>query len=66
MNEGWTWLMNARKWHYFRDGKSLCKKWMILSSKELEAGNPDHPDNCKTCSMALKKEFVRQVREGKV
>ena len=33
--EGWTWLINSRKDHYFRDGKSLCGKWMVLGSNGL-------------------------------
>ena len=56
MKEGWTWLFNARKWHYFRDGQSLCKKWGLLGSRDLEQGNDNSPDNCATCRKILKKE----------
>ena len=28
--EGWTWLHNARKYHYFRGGRSLCKGWGLF------------------------------------
>lgn len=38
--EGWKGLINARKWHYFRDGKSLCGKWMNLG-RYFEQGNDD-------------------------
>lgn len=55
MTEGWTWLWNSRKWHYFVDGKSLCKRWMVFGSPELEQGNDDSKDNCKKCRSELKK-----------
>ena len=28
--EGWGWLSNAAKWHYFVGGKSLCGRWLML------------------------------------
>ncbi len=54
--EGWTWLQNATKWHYFvlTDGKSLCGKWCLWGSPELEQGNDDSEDNCKACQKKLK------------
>ena len=54
--EGWTWLTNAIKWHYFREGQSLCKKYMLLGSGELELGNNNSPDNCAACKKVLIKE----------
>lgn len=51
--EGWKWLANATKWHYFRDGRSVCGKWMNLGSGEFQQGNNDSPDNCKGCMNAL-------------
>lgn len=48
--EGWAWLINATKWHYFRtDGRSLCGRWMLLSNNATERGNDNSPDNCKSC-----------------
>ena len=55
MSEGWKWLINSKKWHYFRDGRSLCKKWMNLAGNEFEQGNDDSVDNCPTCRKALAK-----------
>lgn len=54
-NEGWTWLMNSKKWHYFVDGESLCKRWMYLGSSldKLQKGNNDSPDNCVVCKKKL-------------
>ena len=51
--EGWTWLHNSKKWHYFVDGRSLCGRWMLFSNPGLEQGNDDSPDNCKACSKKL-------------
>jgi len=53
MREGWTWLWNARKWHYFRSGKSLCGRWGILSENALEVGKDDSEDNCTGCRRKL-------------
>ena len=54
--EGWTWLSNATKWHYFRNGQSLCKKYGIFGPGDLELGNNDSPDNCVQCRKILIKE----------
>jgi len=47
--EGWTWIIGSRKWHYFREGKSLCGKWGLLTEPHFEAGNDASPDNCAAC-----------------
>jgi len=54
--EGWTWLYNSKKWHYFKDGMSLCGKFMLLKSDKLEQGNDDSLDNCAICKKTLKKQ----------
>ncbi len=53
MKEGWTWLINSKKEHYFRDGKSLCGKWACLGNDFTE-----YPDGtpCATCLKKRKKE----------
>ena len=53
MAEGWTWLRNSRKWHYFVDQRSLCGRFLLLANPDLEQGNDDSPDNCKACIKAL-------------
>lgn len=58
-NEGWTWLSNSRKWHYFVDGRSLCKKFMLFSTSGLEQGKDDSPDNCMACRKALEKRKAK-------
>lgn len=47
----------GRKWHYFRDGRSLCKRFMLLGRGEFESGNEASPDNCAAC---------RRVRAGEL
>ncbi len=56
--EGWTYLYNSPKWHYFRSGKSLCGRFMLLGKPELEAHSGDiaGKDDCKGCYRKLEKE----------
>ncbi len=56
--EGWTWLSNARKWHYFREGRSLCGQQMLLRhpSEGYELGNNDSSSNCAGCRRKLETE----------
>ena len=58
--EGWTWLINSRKWHYFRDSRSLCGKFLYLGSTldELVQGNNASPDNCSACRRKREKEIL--------
>lgn len=59
--EGWTWLSNSKKWHYFHDGRSLCRRWAHLGSDDvLKQGNDDSSDNCVVCCKKLKKEYEKQ------
>ena len=56
--EGWTWLSNSRKWHYFirADGRSLCGKYLLFKvPDELEADDGPSVDNCAGCVKALRK-----------
>lgn len=55
LKEGWKWLANAPKWHYFREGRSLCGRWMTFGN-EFELGNDNSADNCPTCRKKLLKE----------
>jgi hypothetical protein len=57
IKEGWKYLANSPKWHYFRDGKSLCKRWMTLSDSGLEQGNNTSSDNCKSCRNKIMNEY---------
>ena len=59
--EGWTWLTNSRKWHYFKGSRrSLCGRFLLMGKMDdLEEGNDDSPDNCAACRRKLAK-----IREG--
>ena len=57
--EGWAYLLNARKWHYFKaDGRSVCGKWMRLGISGAEQGNNDSADNCVACRRKLLTNIV--------
>lgn len=64
--EGWTWLANSPKWHYFRDGRSLCRRWMLFGSGHDYATeeNLTSPDNCKACAGERAKEINKQALES--
>ena len=57
---------NKRKhtFHYVADnGITLCKKWGYLGTGDLEEGNDEHSENCKTCSkkkMKLNKDVKKE------
>lgn len=53
--EGWHWLSNAPKWHYFAaGGRSLCGRWMTFG-RTFEQGNDGSPDNCADCRKRVAK-----------
>jgi len=62
MKEGWGYVNQSPKWHYFIDGRSLCGKWLGLGLGELEQGKDDSPDNCKECRRRLKKKEKKKLR----
>ena len=63
-SEGWNWLSNSRKWHYFRDGRSLCQQYMLLGSNaDAQTGNDMSPDNCAACRRVLLREIKQAELE---
>ena len=65
--EGWTFLHNARKWHYFRNSRALCGRWMYLGPDEdLEQGNDESKDNCPTCVKKLLKEREKAANKAEI
>lgn len=66
--EGWGWVHQSPKWHYFVNGRSLCSRWLGLGLGELEQGKDDSPDNCTACKKALQRRKARELtlklREG--
>lgn len=61
--EGWTWLHNSPKRHYFRDGMSLCRRFALFGPHDFR---PDEvsSDNCKGCWRKRQKE-VAAAQGGK-
>jgi hypothetical protein len=57
--EGWAFIIGSTKWHYMRDHRSICGKWMVLGNPEVEQGNDASPDNCKACRTKLEKEQAK-------
>jgi len=53
-DEGWAGSYGSRKWHYFVKGRSLCRRFGLISKVKLELGNDDSPDNCAACMKKLK------------
>jgi len=53
--EGWTWLVNSKKWHYFKEARSLCGKFVLFKKPVdgFETGNNDSKDNCIACNKKL-------------
>jgi hypothetical protein len=53
--DGWGWPGAARKPHYFRDGMSLCGKWMLFSPSPREGGLEAEirSDDCTVCARAV-------------
>lgn len=66
-NEGWTWLVGFTKWHYFRNGRSLCGSYTHSGSIARRQENDDVSDECGSCRRSLLSERKRQQnQENKV
>lgn len=50
------------KFHYFRQGRSLCRKWGFYRG-DVEQGQDDHSDNCGTCKKRKLVENATQDTE---
>lgn len=55
IKEGWAPCYGSRKWHYFVEGRSLCRNFGLLGRVELEQGLDNSPDNCAVCRKKLEK-----------
>ncbi len=69
--EGWGPVVNAatmmpsKKWHYFKDHRALCGRYMRFSDSDLEQGNDNSPDNCAECRRRLLKFREKEAKAGK-
>ena len=67
LEEGWTLIFLGRnytkKWHYVRDHRSLCGKYMVLGHPEYEQGNDNSPDNYLVCRRNMKMKKLSKVQQ---
>lgn len=61
MNEGWAAPLRARKWHYFVEGRSLCRRWVYLGNCEADDKGLRSSEDCVVCIRKLDK---RQANES--
>ena len=61
--EGWAFITNSPKWHYLRNGRSLCGKWMVLRTTYFEQGNENSRDNCAACRKKRLAELAKAKAE---
>ncbi len=57
INEGWISGL-GEKYHYIREGRSLCRRWAYLGLNahlQADTGKPNSGD-CKTCAKLVAKE----------
>lgn len=55
--QGWGWPGAARGFHYFIDGRSLCRKWLYAGFIE-DNGGPITKSDCKVCA----KKYLSEVK----
>lgn len=60
--EGWGKSLVSRKWHYFRNRDSLCRRIGFYFG-EVEQGNDHSSDNCSAYAKILSKEKTHSLDE---
>lgn len=49
VSRGWARPLNSKKFHFFENGTSLCRKWMYwMPDLDAEDGF-GNPENCAAC-----------------
>jgi hypothetical protein len=61
--EGWAFLWNSKKVHYFRESRSLCGRWLCFSMEFYPDENLNSPDNCAECRRRRTKELEKMKRQ---
>lgn len=72
MNEGWGGIENAQAAHYFKEGRSLCGKWMAFDPRweSNQTRGPEPKPRSGTCLPCWRKaperspEARSRLREG--
>ena len=57
LKEGWAESYGSRKWHYFVDGRSLCRNFGLIGNELLKEGQDNSPDNCTACKRELARKY---------
>lgn len=60
IKSGWNYLVNARKQHWFNQGRSLCGKWMLLSVIRCQI----LPYSCIDCCVVCERKLAKRMQEG--
>lgn len=66
--EGWTWLHNSTRDHYFRDMKSLCGKWAVLCHprEKYDLTQGVSFSRCLACERALQHALRKEDAEAQL
>ncbi len=60
-HDGWGWPTSATKPHYFKDARSLCRRWVQVGlgggrvQIEANADSPSSSTDCLPCTRKLAK-----------
>lgn len=59
--EGWKYLIGTPKWHYFRNGRSLCGGWICFTNSGFDEDEKlNSSSNCKRCTAIRRKELEKE------
>ena len=61
VKEGWGQAFRGVRWHFVRDGKTLCGKSNVNYNADLHEGNDTSPDNCVKCRRMRASELKGKV-----
>ena len=63
LKEGWTWVENSKKWHYFQsDGRSLCGKFGLFRTMNGSLEDGSAVSDGMKCA-ACKRKLLRHVEK---
>jgi len=57
---GWWKPAQSTKWHYFVNGRSLCRRWGKLTNGNLDDSGDESLENCLECRMKKTKMKLRE------
>lgn len=62
LTEGWGYPLNGRKFHYFRNGRSLCLGWFFVGRLQPDDTGKGTKDDCARCARLRQTECKRQAQ----